>query len=75
MGSSLAKAENRREFFRSAARYSVLGILGVVAGVTARQSLRPGQSCVNAGICSRCGVFSDCQLPQALSAKQARKNA
>lgn len=74
MGPSLAKAENRREFFRSAARYGVLGVLGVIAGFTARRSLRRGQSCINAGICSRCGVFSDCQLSQALSAKQARNN-
>ncbi|HWH69323.1 MAG TPA: hypothetical protein VNT26_08045 [Candidatus Sulfotelmatobacter sp.] len=69
---SLEKAENRREFFRSAARYGLLGLLTVVTAVVARTSKLAGQRCVNRGICGGCAQFEGCGLPQALSAKQAR---
>lgn len=68
------KAESRREFFRSAARYGFLGLLTAAAGLTFRRRALPGQKCLNRGICPTCGVFAACGLPQALSAKLAGKN-
>lgn len=62
--------ESRREFFRAAARYAVLAGVAAVAAVSARRSLRQGQRCLNRGICSACGVFENCALPAALSAKR-----
>ncbi len=66
------QVESRREFFRAAARYTLLGCLTVAASLTARRSLR-GQRCVNLGVCSGCPAFAGCELPNALSAKQGRK--
>ena len=65
--------ENRREFFRAAARYGLLALVSAAACLAARPRGPGGQRCVNQGICSRCGVFAECGLPQALSAKQAKK--
>ncbi len=64
--------QDRREFFRTCARYSVLTALGAAGGVLLTRNLRDKQSqtCVNTGICDGCGEFSACKLPQALSAKQ-----
>jgi hypothetical protein len=67
------RAENRREFFRATARYGLLGLLTAAAGVAVRRQALPGQECVNRGICSSCGVFASCGLPQALSAKATLK--
>lgn len=67
------KAENRREFFRAAARYGLLGLLTAAASLAIRRQVLGGQKCVNRGICPNCGVFSTCGLPQALSAKLASK--
>ena len=63
---------NRREFFRSLGRYMTLGLIGVGGGVLAsrRGVNREGQRCRNKSVCCNCGVFSDCRLPAALSAKQ-----
>jgi len=68
-----AKVESRREFARTAARYGLLALVAAVAGLAARTRLPAGQSCVNRGICSGCGVFASCGLPQALSAKRAQR--
>jgi hypothetical protein len=65
-------AAGRREFFRAAGRVTALAVLSAAAAVLGRRGL-PGQRCVNAGICSGCGQFAGCGLPQALSAKQARR--
>jgi hypothetical protein len=65
------KVESRREFFRTAARYSLLGLLTVAASLAARTRTGVGQRCVNRGICSGCGLFAGCELPQALSAKRS----
>ena len=65
---------DRREFFRSLARYAILGGLVFGAGGAIRRGRRlDSQTCVNGGICSGCHAFEDCGLPQALSAKRARK--
>lgn len=63
--------EKRREFLRSVVRMAVLG--GAVAGVTALTRKR-GESCVNEFVCSGCPAFEGCGLPQALSAKAARRS-
>jgi len=65
--------ESRREFFRAAARYASLALVSAAAGLAARPRVPNGQQCVNRGICSSCAIFTDCGLPQALSAKQARQ--
>jgi hypothetical protein len=67
--------ESRREFFRAGARYGLLGLLGVAAGLAARSESPASQRCVNRGICCGCGVFPICGLPPALSAKQAKGGA
>jgi len=72
MSKSVEHNDSRREFFRSAGRYGVLGLLSVVAVVTGRRSFG-GQKCVNQGICRGCAVFNGCGLPQALSAKSAKR--
>ncbi|MHB9025583.1 MAG: hypothetical protein ACYC7E_15670 [Armatimonadota bacterium] len=63
----------RREFLRSLGRYLALGVL--VGGTGALALRRDPEKCVNRGICSGCSSFTDCGLPQALSAKQAKVNA
>ena len=65
--------ESRREFFRAAARYGLLALVSAAAFLAARPRGLAGQRCVNRGICSSCGLFADCGLPQALSAKQAKE--
>jgi hypothetical protein len=64
--------ESRREFVRAAVRYALLGLLTAGAYLTARRGSLGGQTCVNRGICSGCGQFVRCGLPQALSARQAK---
>jgi hypothetical protein len=67
------KVDSRREFFRDTARYSLLAAVGAVVALTTRRRGPGGQRCVNRGVCSGCGRFIACGLPQALSAKQAKK--
>jgi len=68
------EVESRREFFRAAARGGLLALASAVAACLAARPPRPeGQRCVNRGICSGCGVFAGCGLPQALSAKRAQE--
>jgi len=62
--------ESRREFFRAAGRYSLLGLLALGGALAIRKG--PGrEQCINDGICAGCGAFANCGLPQALSARQA----
>jgi hypothetical protein len=63
---------DRREFFRDAARYGFLGMLAVIASLSGRANGLQGQRCINRGLCGNCKAFTDCELPQALSAKQSR---
>jgi hypothetical protein len=68
------EAATRRDFLRGSVRYALLaGLAAVSATVAGRRDNRlPGQTCVNQGICGGCAIFTECSLPQALSAKQAR---
>jgi len=65
--------ESRREFLRGGVRYALLAVVGTVSVTLFQRSggKLSGQTCINQGICRDCGVFADCGLPQALSAKQA----
>jgi hypothetical protein len=61
-------SSSRREFFRTGARYGLLGTLAMLAALMGTKRHR----CLNQGLCNSCAVFSSCGLPQALSAKQSK---
>lgn len=64
----LNRMTTRREFLRWLVRGALLaGLAGGVGALTARNR----ETCVNQGICRGCAAFRDCELPQALSTKQA----
>jgi len=69
-------ATDRREFLRGGVRYALLaGLAAVSAALVKRRAAGlPDQTCINQGICRRCGVVADCGLPQALSFKAATQN-
>lgn len=60
---------SRREFFRASARYGLAATLLALVTAGARKRSPAGETCTNRGICSGCGVFANCGLPAALSAK------
>ena len=70
-------AANRREFLRGGLRYALLTAVGAVSATLVKRSVGQlaGQTCVNQGICPGCTAFTDCGLPQALSAKQYQREA
>lgn len=68
MSFSLETDANRREFFRAAARYGLLGLVSVATLVLGRRASATAR-CINRGICRGCRVFTVCGLPAALSAK------
>ena len=65
------KVQNRRQLFTSVLRYAALGVLGAVGGSVFAKKRRLAQRgiCINREICSSCGIFEECGLPPALSAK------
>jgi hypothetical protein len=72
MKSEFETKQDRREFFRTCARHTVLAAVALTCGKLLTRKPRDKQShrCVNRGICDGCGEFSACGLPRALSAKQ-----
>jgi len=66
---------SRRDFVRNGFRYALMAGLAAVSAVLLKRSggKLTGQTCVNQGICFKCSAFTGCGLPQALSAKQARR--
>ena len=60
----------RRAFLRSGVRYGLLASLAAVVVRSFSGRRLDGQNCTNQGICRGCATYSDCELPQALSAKQ-----
>jgi hypothetical protein len=68
-------AANRREFLRGGLRYALLTAVGAVSATLVKRSggQLTGQTCINQGICRGCTAFTDCGLPQALSAKQYQR--
>jgi hypothetical protein len=75
MNETSPNGENRREFLRGGARYTLLATLAAVSAMLFKRSggKLSGQTCVNQGICSKCNAFTGWGLPQALSAKQAKR--
>lgn len=74
MKEKLTNKINRRDFFITLGRYAALTGLGV--GIGKLIIHRPAEAtqshvCISKGLCDGCGVFDNCGLPQALSAKQA----
>ena len=63
---------NRRELMTGVFRYATLGLVAIISTllVAKRRRLVKENKCVNKGICSGCGQFDQCGLPQALSAKR-----
>jgi hypothetical protein len=57
--------QSRRNFLRNAA----LGGLGAITGFLGLRSR--GRACASNGYCRGCYAFDACELPQALSAKNA----
>jgi hypothetical protein len=66
-------AGDRREFFRAAARYTLLAGLTAAGYLSARTGRLKGQRCINQGICHDCLQFANCGLPAALSRKQEER--
>lgn len=71
MNRQCEKVKNRRQLFTSVLRYAALGVLGVVGGsvFAKRRRLVKNGICINREICKSCGIFQECGLPPALSAK------
>ena len=64
---------HRREFFRAAARYTLLAALSAAGYLSARTGKLKGQHCIRRGLCNGCLQFANCGLPAALSRKQKEK--
>ena len=69
------KPVERRAFLRSGVRYGLLAGLAAVAARSVSGGRLGKQTCSNQGICRGCPDYSGCELPQALSAKQAAPGA
>lgn len=71
----LAAGASRREFFRSLARYTLLGgLAGLGALLAARgggRPRRPSDVCAGGGVCRGCPALAGCVLPAALGTKEA----
>ena len=65
------KPIERRAFLRSGVRYGLLAGLAAVAARAGSGGRLTNQNCTNQGICGGCPDYTGCELPQALSAKQA----
>jgi len=65
-------SKSRRKMIFKGLRYVAVGLLGVTAAgqISKRRRLVKEGKCENRGICAGCGVYDQCQLPQALSRKQ-----
>jgi len=66
---------SRRELLRGWARYVVLGALtGFSAGLLVRGAGASGRGrCSPSACCRQCPGFSQCNLPRAVSAREAKK--
>ena len=69
--------QTRREFLRSLTRYSILGILASTTGVLIAkrrgwigECLYPEEKRVSLEICQGCRILENCDLPDALAAKE-----
>ncbi len=71
MSRQFGKVQSRRQLFTSVLRYATLGVLGAIGCYVFAKKRRLAQNgiCINREICRSCGVFQECSLPPALSAK------
>lgn len=59
---------SRREFLRSAGRYTAAGALGALTLLAVRQS---GAACQRPFVCGQCPVYGGCDLPKAMDYRGA----
>jgi len=69
--------QSRRDFLRSLARYSILGILASTTGVLVTRRKGWFEDCpfpeekrVSLDICQSCKILEKCDLPEALAVKE-----
>ncbi len=74
--SVIDKLLDRREFLRSCARNITFTGLALFGGamLLRKHDDKSRHVCINEFICSGCGAFSGCILPQAMSAKSKENN-
>jgi len=65
--------QSRRDFLTGMLRTLGLAGLAVFAGtiLTRRPATGPRETCINKNLCRPCTAFDRCELPAALSARQA----
>jgi hypothetical protein len=70
---NMAVESTRREFFRACFRYPVLAGLGVLGGVLAMRGLQSNGvvPCIKSRVCRDCGLFVNCEKPQASEARNS----
>lgn len=61
-------AAGRREFLRTLVRCLSLG--GLIAGVGALATRKPGAACDRRGLCAACPSAGDCPLPEAAAHRE-----
>lgn len=66
-------SRSRRDMIRSAVRYATLGaVTAVTTCLITKRVAKPTEApCVNRGICRQCTVARSCNLPAALSYRDA----
>ena len=70
----MAEDLSRRRFFTVLLRLAAFGGIGALAArLLGGTPARPGETCVNEGLCRGCGVYPGCGLPQALSARDSAR--
>lgn len=63
----------RRDFFRGAVRYAAAAFLaGGTAMLVLRRQRGPSLACQRRIVCSSCGLFDQCALPQAQASRGGR---
>jgi hypothetical protein len=61
---------DRRSFFTAAGRYVLFGSLVAVSAVSLNKRGDNNGTCITDKLCSRCGILSNCSLPEAIKEKQ-----
>ena len=65
MNRAIEQTQGRRQFFRSAVRYTLLGgALVLVRALTGRPA-GASAKCFKTGVCRSCAAFQSCEQPQA----------
>ena len=72
MDNSSEPQQDRREWLRSAARYTILGTLGLGTAALVRHG-GGADDCHKRLSCGQCALLGRCELPQAASTRRERK--